>query len=463
METKTSVKASVKTSFKTRLAYAASEVGNQLSFYMISTYLTLFYTDAVGLAPAVVSILMLVVRVIEALSAPILGGVIDQTRSPMGKCRPWIIRSLPFLVLFSILTFSKFGDNGTFKILYAFITYICLAVVYSLITGAAQTMANTLTPDSQERAVLNSWKNASGSITGIVLAAVTMPLIIFFGNDASAYFKTNILYAAISIPMFLITFYFCKEDKTLVSTKQEGPKVTIKDSLLSATHNGQVLSLMVYNVLTLTATFSRIGIMTYYYIYTIGVPKLMGQILMGFQIGQAIPPFIVPFMVKHLGKKKIFFIANIGQAISLIVLYFTNPSNLFVVYVATFFLGFFMMNGLCTFNATSDCIEYEFYKTGKLSPGSIVGAVTLSVKVGLALGGSLGIFMIGLVGYHAGVTVTPSIQHGINMVVNIFPAILFIVALVALIPYKLSNEKVAEIQKANMEKMAKLAEQDSNK
>lgn len=443
-----------KTSVLTKIAYASGEMGSQLSFYMISTYLTLFYTDAVGLAPVIVSGLMLAVRIFEAISAPIIGGVIDRTNSKLGKCRPWIIRSLPLLVIFSILTFSNFNIGSGLKVVYAGVTYIGLALLYSLMTGATQTMANTLTPDSQERAVLNSWKNASGSFAGIILAGITMNLIIALGNDSSAYFYTNLIYALVSIPLFLMTFFFCKEDPTLSTSS--GLKVSMIESLTSAVHNSQLLSLMLYNVLTLTATFSRLGVMAYYYIYTVGRPDLMGMILMGFQIGQLIPPFIVPFMVKKWGKKPIFFIANLGQAASLLALHFFGQVGLPVVFVASFTLGFFMMNGLTTFNATSDCIEYEFYKTGKLSPGSIVGAVTLSVKIGLAIGGSIGIFLIGLTGYGANVEITPAMQNGISLVVNIFPAVLFAVALLALVPYKLTNKRVAEIQAANIAKMKEL-------
>ncbi len=450
MDTKTQ-----KISIGTKFAYAAGEMGSQLSFYMISTYLTLFYTDAVKLGPAIVSILMLLVRIIDAISAPVLGNLIDHTDSKFGKCRPWIIRSLPFLLIFSVLTFSNFNMGSGLNIVYAGLTYIALALAYSMMTGALQTMVNTLTPDSQERAVLNSWKNASGSLTGILLAGITMPLIIFFGSDTTAYFYTNMIYAVISIPLFILTFLFCKETPTLSSGG--GPKASMKESLVLASHNSQLLSIMVYNIFTLTATFSRLGVMAFYYIYTIGRPELVGVILMGFQIGQLIPPFIVPFMVKNLGKKRTFFIANVGQASSLIILYFLGQSNILIVFAATFLLGFFMMNGLTTFNATSDCIEYEFYKTGKLSPGLIVGAVTLAVKIGLAIGGSLGIFLIGFTGYHSGVDVTNTMKNGISLVANIFPAVLFILGLVALIPYKLTNKRVAEIQAANMKKMEEIS------
>lgn len=91
MESNATFTDNLKTSIKTKFGYASAEIGTTLSFYMISSYLTIFYTDAVGLAPAVISGLMLTVRIIEALIAPIAGGIIDQTNSKYGKCRPWLL------------------------------------------------------------------------------------------------------------------------------------------------------------------------------------------------------------------------------------------------------------------------------------------------------------------------------------------------------------------------------------
>lgn len=439
-----------KTSFLTKLGFTSAEMGAQMTFYMISSYLTIFYTDGVGLAPVVVSALMLVVRIIEAISAPIVGGIIDQTNSKLGKCRPWLIRGLPFLVVFSALTFFDTGANNLIKIIYACITYIGLVISFSFVSTATATMVNTLSGDSQERAVLNSWKTVGGNAIGILLAAITMPLILFFGNNAKAYSYTNLIYALIAIPLILFAFYTCKEKTTLT---KGGPKVSVKESLLSASKNTQLLSLMLYNFITLTANFTRIGVMTYYYIYAVGRPEIMGSILMGYQIGRLLPPFFVPAMVKKFGKKTTFFIANIGQGASLLLLYFSGFENITLIFVGTFLLGFFLMNGLTTFNATSDCIEYEYYKTGKRTPGAIVGAITLSVKAGLALGGSIGVLLIGFAGYSSGVDITMGVRNNINLVVNVIPAILFFVGLIALIPYKLSNKKVAEIQAANEKKI----------
>lgn len=449
MESNATFTDNLKTSIKTKFGYASAEIGTTLSFYMISSYLTIFYTDAVGLAPAVISGLMLTVRIIEALIAPIAGGIIDQTNSKYGKCRPWLLWGLPFLAAFSILTFYSFDLSNILKIIFAYLSYIGLVIAFSFVDTAKSALVNTITIDSQERVVLNSWRATGANITNVILAGVTMPLILFFGNNATAYSYTNLIYTAISIPALLLAFYTCKE--TVLTSSSHGGKISIKDSLLSSAKNKQLLSLMLYNVLTLTGIFSRLGVMTYYYIYSVGRPELVGGILMTFQIGQLLPPFIVPKLTEKFGKKATFFIANIGQSLSLLLMYFSGYDQITLIFVGSFLLGFFMMNSLTTFGATSDCIEYSYYKFGTRAPGAAVGAITLSVKTGLALGGSIGIFLIGIAGYSAGVEMTMDLRNNINLVANVFPIVMFVLGLFALIPFNLSNKRVAEIQKHNEE------------
>ena len=176
----------VKSKYLARFGYMSAEMGTTFSFYMISSFLSVFYTDAVGLTPMVVSTLMLVVRVIDAVAAPIMGGIIDGTRSKYGRARPWLLWGLPFLVLLSILTFSDFDFSGVGKVMYAYITYIGLEFAYTLIDTSKAALVNTITADGDERVILNSWRSAGAAVINIVLSAITMPIILFLGNDSGA-------------------------------------------------------------------------------------------------------------------------------------------------------------------------------------------------------------------------------------------------------------------------------------
>ena len=85
------VKVQEKTSMKTAVFYSFGEVGSQLSWAMINSYLTIFYTDAVGLTATAVSIIMLIARVWDAINDPMMGMIADRTNTRWGKFRPYLM------------------------------------------------------------------------------------------------------------------------------------------------------------------------------------------------------------------------------------------------------------------------------------------------------------------------------------------------------------------------------------
>lgn len=440
-----------------RFGYAAVEAGTVIIFSMISSYLSLFYTDAVGLAPAIVATLMLCVRLIQSVGSPIAGSIIDRTNSKWGRCRPWLLWGLPFLVIFSILTFTTIGGNTTMRMLWAGFTYILLGVSYTLVDTAKGSLVNTITADGEERVVLNSWRSMGSSVVQLILSGVTMPLILFFGNGSHGYFMTNLIFAIVTIPVMLFAFFACKET---VVQPHNAPKVTVKDSLTSLIHNPQLLYFVLFNLVATGAALWRIGVMTYYYIYSVGRPDLVGVMLMAFSAGQFIPPLVVPFLIKKFGKKGVLMGSSVIQGALLIIMHFTPASNVVLIGILTFLFGAFMMGSLVGFSTASDCIEYDYYRNGRRMPGTVVGAVTLSVQAGMAIGGSLGVFFLGVFGYHKGVVMDMTMRSNISMVVNLIPGIIMILAVALLVPYSLTNKRMAEIAAANKAKDEAIAIQE---
>lgn len=439
-----------------RIGYMSTEMGTTFSFYMISSFLSVFYTDAVGLTPMVVSTLMLVVRVIDAVVAPVLGGIIDGTRSKWGRCRPWLLWGLPFLVLLSILTFSDFNFSGAGKVMYAYITYIGLELAFMLVDTSKAALVNTITADGQERVVLNSWRSAGGSIINIVLSAITMPIILFLGNDSGAYQITNVIYIIVCIPLILAGFFLCKE--TVVDATTRGEKVKFSESMASLVKNPMLLLLVVSSVLGTAASLSRIGTQVYYYQHSLQRADLAGTIMVAYQVGQFLVPFVVPALIKVAGKKMSMIATNLLDGGALLVLFLLGPdANPILVVIGSFFVGFFAMTALIMFSATSDCVEYGYCRNGKRMPGASVGVMAMSIKLGLAVGGSLGLFLLGLFGYHQGVVVDEAMRENINFVVNAVPAILTFLCVLPLIPYKLTNKRMKEINAKNAEADAILA------
>lgn len=87
----------VKLSIGQKIGYGLGEAGSTLSFTLISSYLTVFYSDVVGLAPAIISVIMLVARIWQAVCDPVFGGIAENTKSKFGRYRPYILTAAPLL------------------------------------------------------------------------------------------------------------------------------------------------------------------------------------------------------------------------------------------------------------------------------------------------------------------------------------------------------------------------------
>lgn len=99
------MKTEIKLSVFQKIGYGLGEAGSTLSWTLVSSYLTVFYSDVVGLAPAIISVIMLVARIWQAVCDPLFGGIAENTKSRWGRYRPYILFGAPLLALFNCLTF----------------------------------------------------------------------------------------------------------------------------------------------------------------------------------------------------------------------------------------------------------------------------------------------------------------------------------------------------------------------
>ncbi len=197
-----------KIKMKEKLAYALGDVGCNFVWTTVSMFLTLYYTDSVGIAAGVAGTIMLVTRLLDGVTDIIFGSILDRTHTKMGKARPWILRSTPMMAIGLILLFNVpkgLGDTG--KTVYAVITYVFIAAVaYTISNLSYNALLSLITNSPQERASISSIRFLAVYIVGTLLASVTMPLV-----HAAGWMVVSIIYALIATACFVITVFGTKE------------------------------------------------------------------------------------------------------------------------------------------------------------------------------------------------------------------------------------------------------------
>lgn len=434
---------------KLGISYALGEVGCQLSWYMVNTYLTLFYTDVVGLSAVGISAIMLIARVWDAINDPMMGNIADHTKSRWGKFRPYLYFAPPFLALFSILTFTVFPLTGAAQFIVCLLCYVGTGMAYTAVCIPYQAMQNVIAVDSRVRMDLATARGIGGSIVGIILSASVMPIILHFsGSDvanAHGYQMTTIILSIIMIPIFWLCATGCKEKYTDQLHTNKEP-LSFGKALKGLFKNDQLLMVVLATIIGTITIAGRMGLLTYYIIYVVGDYTHIATVFTTSTIAQLIGTLTLPIVLRKMTKKGYLIFANVITACAFLVLFFNPHCSIPFLLVCTAISGFCGASANVCPGMVSDTIEYGDWKFGIRQEGVAASCLSFGVKLSTAISGSAGVLLLAATGYVAGAEQTAAAQSGINAIVNLLPAVLCIVACIPMFFYKLNPKKVSEIR-----------------
>lgn len=440
-----SIKNEDKVSLGSKISYGLAEAGSQFSWTLVSSYLTVFYTDIVGLTPLVISIIMLVARIWDAFNDPVMGMIAERTNSRWGRFRPYLLWGSPVLALFNVLTFTNLDISQTGKTIFCTLTYMACGSAYAACSICTGALANVMTNDNNERMSLNAWRGILGGVAGLVISGATMPIILHFGkgnaSSSKGYFMAALLYSVLSMILFWIAFAGSKEVITIPVSEK---KVKVTESLKIALGDRNTRLMLYGMVLFLTGIFGRLGVMLYYYIYVLGRPDLISSICIVLTVSMMLPNFFVPAITRKINKKIVIAISCVICALGCLVLYMSGYGNIPLAYIGTFMLGAGNWVGLCNFGLVAEIIDDTEVRNNVRADGTIYSCISFSTKIGSAIGGSIGILLLSAVGYVANASQTEAAKVGMNIVINLGPGLMFLLAIIPFLLIKMTNKKGEE-------------------
>ncbi|MCL3777444.1 MULTISPECIES: glycoside-pentoside-hexuronide (GPH):cation symporter [unclassified Actinomyces] len=430
--------------------FPLAEFGSQLVWSTVGSYLLLFYTDVALIAPAVAGGIMLVARVLDGVQDLGFGYIAERTRSRWGRFRPWVMFGAPFLTLTLVMAFVNPATGSTGKIWWSATTYILLCFVYTVVNMAYGSMPGVMTTDTNECLTLNWLRTQGSSLAQIVLNAVTMPLLLLFGSAAAAkgydsrsFLMMAIIFGVVALPCFIITGANSKEVITLTP---EQKKVPFSRTVKAVVGNGPLMLIFCALLLGCMSIFSRLGTLAYYAINNMGDPRLVASVFLAFSVGQMIGGLVFPQFARVLGKMQVLIISNVLISGLLLTIFFLNPHNTTAILVVQFLYGLSNFGQPIIFSMVPDAVDYYEERTGVRADGTSYAAVSLSTKIASAVGASFGMFIIGGFRYDGALAVQSAhTLTGINIAVNLMPAIFSLLAVVPLLFYKLNHQRMAQI------------------
>ncbi|MBR1779912.1 MAG: MFS transporter [Oscillospiraceae bacterium] len=443
-----------KLSLKERLGYGLGTTGEQFPNFLVQTFLFAYFNLVVGLNAGIIATIMLIARVWDAVNDPIMGVIADRTRSRWGSYRPWAFFATIPMAIFLVLTFTNVGGSTGFKAVYCAVMYILFGMSNTASLIPLGSMANVLTEDSQERAVLGTFRELGSSI-GNLAGSILVPLIVtaFVSSgmgEARGYQLTAIVLGILLIVFVGITFFTTKE--RVVPPKPEG---NILKSFLVLKGNVPGICIILFFFFIATAIITRQMFNAYYGMFVLGNEGLGNSLLVVMSIAAFCIMYFGPMMVKKWGKKPVLYI-GCGLVILGGLIFWVAGTNGPLNLIASFIVG---MGQNLTFSGVwsiiPDTADYGEYKNGHHAPGAMYAIANFGMKMGMTLASSL----MGWGLMWAGFDETAAVQAaGVASGLRTFNALSLIIptvcAILVMIPYKLTAEKSAEVVKALEERRA---------
>lgn len=449
-------------SLSTKIVYGFGDFASNVAFSLVSSYLTLFYTDIVGIAPTIVSVILLICRIWDGANDPIFGAIAERTRCKMGRFRPYILFGSPFLAVILVLCFTTPFSSETGSVIWAFITYIAMDMAYTVVNVSYGALAGVMTFDSKERVELNSYRMIGSYAASTLLGAITMPLLLRFSDGATApsqkgYLTLAVIYGVVSLPFFFFVFKKCKEviQPTNLSSEKK-TRVPLGTTLRSIFGNFPLILVF----LALFCGFMGIasGTTIYYLMYYIGRVDLVSPYYTIQSIVGIAAMLLMGKVTSKIGKKTTVLISLAGCAITRIALWMVPPENTTWLLILVGVNGFLNFAPAILMAMIPECVDYGEIKYGVRSDGTAYAAISMATKLAMAVGPSIGLFIMSMCGYVANADQSAQSLAGINGATHLMPAIFGLVGLIAFAFYPISSEKASQMAKQLIEKRGEINE-----
>ncbi len=441
---------------KEKIGYGFGDMSSSMFWKIFSYYLPIFYSNIYGLSLPDTAVLLLVTRIWDAVSDPMMGIMADRTHTRWGKYRPYLLWiALPFAVCGILLfTTPDFGVTG--KLVWAYVTYIMMMTVYTAINVPYGAMLGVMTDDSDTKTVFSSYRMFFAYGGSFVALFAWEPLCGFFkdmtGTVSTSWQYSMIVIAVLCFVIFLLCFVMTREHVKTVSTVSIGKDFK---SLLSNVPwwllIGAALGSNLFNTVrgAAAAYFFKdyIGENIFLNLGDLSILFYAGLFLGVGEVSNMAGVVLTVPLSRKFGKKSTYILTMIALAI-LSILFFFLPCTP---------LGFWLMLvmqvviSICTgivspliWSMYADVSDYAELKDGTASTGLIFSSSSMAQKFGGAFGGAAVMWILAAFGYNtaAGAVQTETALTGLALLMSWIPAVVAVLSVVVVYFYPLTKERM---------------------
>ncbi len=435
-----------------RTSYNTFWLGQNVLFIIVSTFLALYYTSALGIPVAVVGTILVLARIWDAVIDPILATVIERSRFKSGRFKPWVFAAAISVPVLTVVCFGfqdlLLGQNLAIRIGYALVTYLIWGTAYAASDGPGYALGSVMTPEPAERNVILSNNHVAG-LVGVLIGIAAMPQLL--AATANNWMFSIVVFGVVAF-VAMLPIRATKE-RVRLDGRARPSILTIWRAVVTNKY------LMLTVVLGLITNGTNFGLTLAPFIANdvYRNPQASSLLLM---LGILPVLVVAPFggrLIRRFGKIRLLAFSYIAGAVLSVATFAFCRDSFALLLGLSALKGIALAPQVFMFSLLfADSIEYDFFKNKRRFEAATFAAQTMMTKAALAIS-SIGLWIIGVAGYRstiaghavvqtAGATdalwATYTLGGAVGSILGVFVLLKF---------YDLSEAKLAVMVAANRE------------
>lgn len=459
-----------------KIGYGFGDMSSSMFWKIFSYYLPFFYSNIFGLSLAHAGTLVLVTKLYDAVSDPVMGLIADRTNTRWGKYRPYLLWiAIPFAIAGVLAFFTPQTDNYTFKHVYAYVTYILMMTVYTAINVPYGAMLGVMTDDSREKSVFSSFRMFFAFIGSFIAMGSFEPLLklrqsivgtlpaewtLADSTPADWTIAVSVIGIVCAV-LFILSFVMTRERVTeaemakapFKENSDETAKTSVAEDLKALVANGPWWMLLGGGIAILLFNCVRGGAAAYYFADVLGTNAIftLALFLTVGEISQLVGVVVTVPVSEKIGKKATFLLVLVAVTVLSVIVAFLpeTPAGMWALLVSQILICIAIgINSPLLWSMFADVADYSELKNGRASTGLIFSSSSMAQKFGAAFGSAIVLWVLMAFGYDnaKGAVQTPEALATIKALISWIPAIGSAAGIAIMLGYPLTDKKMSDIR-----------------
>jgi len=444
---------SAKVRFREKFGYGVGDLASALYINFFNFFLLYYFVDLAGLAPAAVGLMLFLTKLMDAVTDPVMGIVSDRTRTRWGRYRPYLLWGAVPLGVTGALIFAAPELSKTGLLVWAYVTYALTMIAFTVVFVPYSGLLGAISPSARERTSVAAYRMVFSALATVAVGALGTTMVREISQGDESYGIMVTMFCIAGVAVFSIWWTFATTTERVPAAKENG---NIKGDLAVLIRTPDWIAVAIAAMLVPVAIAARAGTGLFFFKYVVGddgtpVFLFFDRVALFFTalaVGQVTGVVSGNLLQRRFEKAHLLVVAGTIK-VSSIFLFYLVPLDSVWLQTATQLLvglGFGVMMVLA-YSMFTDIAEYLEWKSGRQMTALVISASIFAIKTGVAVGGAVPAFLLGMSGFTAGAEQSESAVAGINIAFALVPAVVIIPAGLAMLFYKLDHGTIAKIER----------------